>query len=292
MKKKISIIIVTYNSENHIYDCLESILKYNDIGNELEVIVVDNMSSEVDIMFNLISKKFGSEIILTKKNLKNGGYGQGNNFGVKIASAPIILIMNPDVRLMHPIFSKVIDVFKNPSVAMLGMVQMISQSKRGKSFGINLGCGEFRRISETIIYNKINYYNQARMHLAGSCFFIDKLTFEDIGMFDENIFMYGEENDLHYRLITIKPNSIIRFNKKMHYLHLTDNKKISINVWRQILSSSLYFCKKNGINENLVINNSIRNGLFFLFIAKLRNNKPLIQAYRQWLKILKDEYVK
>ena len=42
MHKRVSVIIVTYNSEKHIYDCLSSIYRYNDIGDLLEVIIVDN----------------------------------------------------------------------------------------------------------------------------------------------------------------------------------------------------------------------------------------------------------
>ena len=44
MHKRVSVIIVTYNSEKHIYDCLSSIYRYNDIGDLLEVIIVDNNS--------------------------------------------------------------------------------------------------------------------------------------------------------------------------------------------------------------------------------------------------------
>lgn len=39
MHKRVSVIIVTYNSEKHIYDCLSSIYRYNDIGDLLEVII-------------------------------------------------------------------------------------------------------------------------------------------------------------------------------------------------------------------------------------------------------------
>ena len=60
MAKKISIIIVTYNSQSHIYDCISSINQYNDIGDELEIIIVDNMSDAVDDMFSSIRDKFGS----------------------------------------------------------------------------------------------------------------------------------------------------------------------------------------------------------------------------------------
>ena len=54
--KKLSVIIVTYNSVRHIYDCLESVFQFNDLGNELEVIVVDNHSEQQEEMFGGLRK--------------------------------------------------------------------------------------------------------------------------------------------------------------------------------------------------------------------------------------------
>ena len=102
MGKDISVIIVTYNSETYIYDCLDSLFKNNDIDDRLEVIIVDNMSVHVNSMFETIKSRYKNRVTLIKNN-KNGGYGQGNNVGINNSSAPIIMIMNPDVRLVAPI---------------------------------------------------------------------------------------------------------------------------------------------------------------------------------------------
>ncbi len=101
--KKISTVIVTYNSEAHIYDCLDSLFKYNDIGDDLEVIVVDNCSQKFTDMKDRIENKYAKSVTVIS-NLCNGGYGQGNNVGIKASHAPIIMIMNPDVRLVMPVF--------------------------------------------------------------------------------------------------------------------------------------------------------------------------------------------
>lgn len=106
--KRLSIIIVTYNSERDIYDCLESIRRHTDIApEELEIIIVDNNSRQADAMFSEIRHRFGPDIILLR-NPRNGGYGQGNNLGIRQASSPVVLIMNPDVRLMEPLFQTVL----------------------------------------------------------------------------------------------------------------------------------------------------------------------------------------
>ena len=55
MNKQLSIIIVTYNSEKLIFECLDSIYKYNDIGDSLEVIIVDNCSNDQEKVFEKVS---------------------------------------------------------------------------------------------------------------------------------------------------------------------------------------------------------------------------------------------
>ena len=126
--KRLSIIIVTYNSEHDIYDCLASIRKHQDLQpEELEIIIVDNNSRDTDGMFAKLRELYGNDIVLVK-NTHNGGYGQGNNVGIRMATAPVILIMNPDVRLLMPIFKTATDAFLEDSrLAMYGMKQMLTE---------------------------------------------------------------------------------------------------------------------------------------------------------------------
>lgn len=245
MKKKISIIIVTYNSEDHIFDCIDSIRKYNDIGNGLEVIVVDNNSTNVDIMFSAILKRFGSEIILIKNN-KNGGYGQGNNVGVRKASAPIIMIMNPDVRLIEPVFNIVVASFDNPKVVMVGLQQNITLDKKGQSF--LLIDNSIKSLFESKLYAFLNIFIQNKMCISGSCFFLRKSTFFEIGMFDENIFMYGEELDIHNRILMNNKSMKIIYNKSIKYIHLVSEREHTFNLEARQFESFIYLCNKYGLD--------------------------------------------
>lgn len=243
MKKRITIIIVTYNSDFHIYDCLESIYKHNDIDEELEIIVVDNNSTNVDFTFQQIIERFGSKIILIKNN-KNGGYGQGNNIGVKYASAEIIMILNPDVRLVEPIFKSVILSFEKVNVVMVGLQQNYTIEKRGLSFLFidNSITGVF----EGKLYNLLNLYVQKKMCISGSCFFIRKSSFLEVGMFDENIFMYGEELDLHNRLLQKNESAVILYDKSIKYLHLVSEREHSLSSEIRQFDSFVYLTIKNG----------------------------------------------
>ncbi len=124
--KRVSIIIVTYNSEKDIYDCVDSILSHADIPEEdIELIVVDNCNREPQPMFEHLRQQWSEDIVLIE-NTQNVGYGQGNNIGIRRATAPVILIMNAGVRLMDPFFVRPLNAFKKDSrLIMYGMKQNV-----------------------------------------------------------------------------------------------------------------------------------------------------------------------
>ena len=65
--KRVSVVIVTYNSEQDIFDCINSIRKYADIPLEdIELVVVDNGSLKVDRMFDDLYELWGEDIVLLK----------------------------------------------------------------------------------------------------------------------------------------------------------------------------------------------------------------------------------
>lgn len=282
MKKEISVIIVTYNSEKLIFDCIDSLYKYNDIGNMLEIIVVDNNSDNVNKMFSDIKERYGNDIILIKNN-KNKGYGQGNNVGIRNATGSIIMIMNPDVRLLLPVFSKALSHFFNSKTIILGMKQMVTETKRGLSFMVKLDSSPILSILETILFNKLELYNYKRMYFSGACFFIQKNEFIKIGLFDESVFMYGEENDIHYRLLKSKVTGSMIYDKNLKYLHLVDNRPPTMKAALETLNASIHFCKINNIDVNKIINREISKAVFFKNIEKLKGNKSRVKFYTELL---------
>ena len=64
--KELSVIIVTYNSEPDIYGCLEALFAHNDLGDSLEVIVVDNNSRDFEHLQTELHRLYGESIILLR----------------------------------------------------------------------------------------------------------------------------------------------------------------------------------------------------------------------------------
>lgn len=90
---KVSIIIVTWNSQYYICDALESIMAQT--FRDYSVIIIDNNS--MDDTIGLVKKHFPGVYVI--KNIKNVGYSKANNMGIKLSKSEYILIMNPDIIL-------------------------------------------------------------------------------------------------------------------------------------------------------------------------------------------------
>ena len=268
--KRLSIVIVTYNSEKDIFDCVKSIQKYADIPlSEIEVIVVDNNSRETDIMFAQLQQLYGNDIVLVK-NTRNGGYGQGNNIGIRKATAPVILIMNPDVRLMEPVFQTALEAFDGDNrLGMYGMKQMLSGTEPStNSFCCAYTVNGYLQTFMTSLGNRYDRYMPRYMHFSGSCFFIRKEMFEQAGLFDETIFMYGEEEDIHYRMRKKGFTSMV-YNPTLHYIHLTKEREPNLAYEIKLLDVAITQSRKKGCTETRIIKNRLRNNTILLLREKL-----------------------
>ena len=284
--KHLSVIILTYNSEKDIYECLDSVYQHNDIGNGLEVIVVDNQSQDFATMQQTIAQRY-PEVIITQ-NTHNGGYGQGNNVGIRIAQAPVIAIMNPDVRLMQPIFSAALQTLQTDTIMCAGK-QMRTPTQLGWSYAFDYNAMSYLQVPLRNLYKRFDYYDYRHMYLSGAFFFIKKECFEQIGMFDEQIFMYGEECDIHLRLRKVFPKKKIKF-LPIPYLHLTADRPFEEKRYRQLINADLYVCRKH----ELSVAHYLRIRLFALRICLLRcklqgrGNSIEAQTYPPMIQITKE----
>ena len=294
--KKIAVVIVTYNSERHIYDCLASVFKYNDLGDDLEVIVVDNCSKEYETMASSLRTRYADQVKVIQ-NTKNGGYGQGNNVGIRAASAPVIMIMNPDVRMCEQVFDMVYGVFeKKQDVVMYSLTQKNGQGQLGRSTAWTSRVYPY--IAEPLRYiaGKYNLYWQKYMYFSGACFFLRKSSFEEVGLFDENIFMYNEEDDIHGRLISKKGAKII-YDRKHYYIHLHESVKdygAETYDWlKRNLSSLIYLNERDGISKKKTVSWAIKRTNISIWGEQLkrlfgRGNEARIQYFKGWREIQRD----
>lgn len=291
MSKKFSIIILTYNSENHIYECLNAIFRLDGYNKkEVEIIIVDNNSKNVLTMFENIKNIYGDNIRLIRNSL-NGGYGQGNNIGIKNSSGEYILIMNPDVRLINNPFKRIEEIFaKRNDVCLIGMKQWYASKKHGLSFDFDI-FGIPIIISSILspIFNRLNIFISKYMYINGSCFFVRKEAFTEAGLFDENLFLYCEELDINKRLIKNKKYNKVIFCKELQYFHLAGDRSVSAKSTEIQDKSEIYCAQKYGFPLHKLIKRKITLNRIYLLKSIIKNKKDDYTFFKNEIKRYKNK---
>jgi N-acetylglucosaminyl-diphospho-decaprenol L-rhamnosyltransferase len=206
-----SIIIVTFNSAEHIVDCLDS-LREDCASDRIKVIVVDNCSSDRTV--EIIKQDFSWVTLI--QSPYNGGFSAGINIGLCEASGDWRLILNPDTRLHPGTLSDLITSLMNrPDV---GCIAPAILNQNGE---LIISTFAFSNLFTSIWYAfglhhiiTLNHVNQHPVwtpktsiksisevdRVLGAVMLIRSEAINSIGMFDEMFFLYSEEEDYCHRL--------------------------------------------------------------------------------------------
>lgn len=286
---KLSIIIVNYNVEYFLEQCLHSVRKACK-NIECDVYVVDNNS--VDGSVEMVAEKFPEVILIANKD--NPGFSKANNQAIQISKAEYVLLLNPDTVVEEDTFEKVVDFMdQHPDAGGLG-VKMIDgkgnflpESKRGLptpavAFYKIFGLSKLFPKSKKFAKYHLGHLNNDETHeidvLSGAFMLMRKETLDKIGLLDETFFMYGEDIDLSYR-ITLGgyKNYYYPETSIIHYKG-ESTKKGSLNYVFVFYNAMIIFAKKHFSQKHasifsLLINIAIylRAGVSILsrFIKKL-----------------------
>lgn len=258
----VSVIIVSYNGKEMVADCIRSIKKFNDIGEALEIIIVDN--SPNDEVKEYLSEQFIDINVIKNENT---GFGSANNRGANLANGRYLLFLNPDTIIIESIFKKAIQRFEQQSdMAMFGVRLVDRNHKRNMSFyyrpvKVSKHTIPTYKSFKIKLANKRGAFNNIMMYTAGADIFIRHDIFNEAGRFDENIFMYYEEPDLSNR-VEMMGKSVSYFDdiKIVHLEGGTVQDNPQKLLWR--LDSLGYYCKKYGLDYKAMLKAEIRDDKF------------------------------
>ncbi|KKQ91783.1 MAG: glycosyltransferase [Microgenomates group bacterium GW2011_GWC1_39_7b] len=216
----ISIVIVSTNIEDMLRDCLESVYRALD-GIFGEVIVVDNAST--DNTPNMVAREF-PQVTLIKK-YENHGFGENNNYGMKIARGRYVLLLNSDTLIIdRKIFKEMIAwMDAHPKVGLSSCALLNSDRKTfqgsGGYFptlprvfawmtfiddipGVDKLMKPYHPLHPGSPFHKNEAYfkkTQKQDWVTGAFFLMRKNAMDSAGLFDEDFFLYVEEVELAYR---------------------------------------------------------------------------------------------
>ena len=198
-RQNFSVIIVSFKSDHVIEKCI------NSIDNQIEIIVVDNTN---DIQFkNKIEKKYNNvKCILSSSNI---GMGAGNNLGIKNVSNDYAFILNPDVILKNDTIDEIIKVVK--SIDSFGLIAPISDKTKYPNYKLDKNK---KQIFDPINPFKVKSVDGFAMLLNLK----DLRKIKNFNFFDENFFLYLENEDLCLELIKNNMNIYIIPKSKISHL--------------------------------------------------------------------------
>ncbi|MDG2252884.1 MAG: glycosyltransferase family 2 protein [Methylophilaceae bacterium] len=178
-KQNISIVLVTYNSEAIIRD----FLLQAQLREKKNIIVVDNASKDKTV--SLIKKiRPDIHIIQSKKNI---GFGSAVNLGLTSNRSKYALVINPDTFLSTSFFSDLYEgVIRNNKAGLIAPTMV------GDEYFLTPPNCEFQKTTNHIRHP----IDQIVNFISGACFIVKPNLFPDRKIFDENIFMFYEDNDL------------------------------------------------------------------------------------------------
>ena len=209
---KLSVIIVNYNVSAFLEQALVSALKAMR-GIDGEIFVVDNHS--VDNSVEMVRTKFPQVKLID--NQENVGFAKANNQAIRISSGEYVLLLNPDTVVEEDTFEKCIRFMdETPDCGGLGVKMVdgqgrfLPESKRGipypkASFYKLFGLSKLFPKSKKFGSYHATYIGEDETHeievLAGAFMMLRKSVLDEVGLLDEDYFMYGEDIDLSYRIL-------------------------------------------------------------------------------------------
>jgi N-acetylglucosaminyl-diphospho-decaprenol L-rhamnosyltransferase len=208
----LSVIIVNWNSAELLADCLSSLEEWV-TGITYEAFVVDNASDDADIRLckeELEAKFAWVKFIYSKENL---GFARANNLPLGMCSGDTVLLLNPDTCFVQTGLSQLLNTTNQTGVGMVGCKLL------NANLTTQLSCFQFPLLSNVLATNLFLHkvlpgslrrnvvytpcdleWRQRPDWVLGAFMLLPRKVLEQVGGFDESIFMYGEDMDLCFRV--------------------------------------------------------------------------------------------
>jgi len=205
----LSISIVNWNTKDILRNCLMSIYESTH-RIRYEIFVVDNASS--DGSPKMVEKEFPQvKLIRNKENL---GFAKANNQVIRLSNGRYILLLNSDTIVLNGALDKMVEFMNDhPDAGAAGCKLLGSDGSLQKSinkfpslfcqcWGKSLFPAFFPKIKFSYVIDEPHFYSRIQEvdWVTGAFLILSRSAIKQIGLLDENFFMYAEDTDLCWRI--------------------------------------------------------------------------------------------
>ncbi len=255
MKTHLSVIIVNWNTKELLKQCISSVYseskKYN-----IEVIVADNNSA--DGSADMVLREFPYVRLI--RNLENFGFSAANNHAINIARGKYILLLNPDTVIKNGAIDKMIDEYEYYRFNGLLTCKLLnpdgSLQKSVYNFYTFFGSLLQNRFTSKVL-DKIKMSSQSSLltwdhnsireidWARGAVLMFPASVVKNIGVLDENYFIYGEEIDFYYRAKKAGYKAMFLPSAEIVHYGKASSRQRRVEMFLQNYKSLYTFLKKN-----------------------------------------------
>lgn len=210
--KKLAVVIVNYNVKHYVAQCLMSLRRALK-GVDADVYVVDNHSRDGSVAF--LSSQFADVKIIRCNH--NQGFARANNLAINMVESEYVLLLNPDTIVGERSLRDTLAFMdEHPKAGGLGVCMLKSngekamESRRGlptPMVAFYKMCGLCARFPKSKRFGRyymsgLSWDEAARIDVVSGAFFLlRRNVLQEVGLLDEDFFMYGEDIDLSYRIL-------------------------------------------------------------------------------------------
>ena len=200
---KLSVVIVSYNVRDYLENCLQSVSRALE-GIEGEVFVVDNHSDD-DSVETVRTQYPWVRLIENQENL---GFSRANNIAIREARGEYVLLLNPDTIVEEATLREVLRFMEeHPKAGGAGVMMhnadgsLAPESRRALPTPW-VSCLKMLGFTKRYYMSHLPWDQPSRIEVISGAFcFLRKKALDEVGLLDEDFFMYGEDIDLSYRLM-------------------------------------------------------------------------------------------
>lgn len=200
---KLSIVIVSYNVRTFVEQCLDSVQKASR-GIDVEVFVVDNASADDTV--EVIGRRYPWVHLIA--NTSNLGFAGANNIAIRQSVGEYVLLLNPDTvvgedTLRHSLaFMDAHPEAGGAGVKMHNEDGTVAPESRRALPTPWVSCLKMLGFTKRYYMSHLPWDEPAQIEVISGAFcLLRKKALDEIGLLDEDFFMYGEDIDLSYRLL-------------------------------------------------------------------------------------------
>ena len=200
---KLSVVIVSYNVRELLTACIDSVVKAAE-GIDTEVFVVDNKS--VDDTIEVINRDYPwVHLINNKENL---GFSKANNIAIRQAEGEYVLLLNPDTVVAEGTLRGAIEFMdQHPEAGGAGVRMhnadgtLAPESRRAVPTPM-VAARKMLGFTKRYYMSYLSWDEPGQIEvISGAFMLLRRKAIDQVGMLDEDFFMYGEDIDLSYRLL-------------------------------------------------------------------------------------------